>query len=165
MEIETKRLILRPLQLADATEFFRTVGDNAVMKYWHPGADKSIQATIQRIAQIQEHWRIHHFGDWGIIDKHNKQLIGFSGLHYIEDMPEVNIGYALERSKWGQGLGFEVCQTVLEFGLNQLQLFPIVAVISPQNQASIHLMKKCSLVFWKNYTWSGQERVVYKTLD
>lgn len=165
MKIKTERLILRPLKHSDATEFIRIVGDDEVMKYWYPGPDKTIQETTQRITHIQEHWKTHHFGDWGVIEKQNNRLIGFSGLHYIAGMSEVNIGYAFERLKWRQGFGFETCKAVLDFGLSQLQLFPIVAVISPQNDASIHLMKKCGLEFWKNVNWSEQERVAYKTSE
>ena len=162
MEIETTRLSLRRLQASDVSELFRRVGDLDVMRDWVPGLDQSIEETAQRIADIEAHWHKHGFGDWGVIEKLSGQLIGFSGLHYIADMPEVNIGYAVEKVRWRQGFGFETCQAVLDFGFQTLALHQIVAVIAPVNQASIHLAEKCGLSFWKAFLWAGQKRVVYR---
>ena len=162
MQIETKRLIIRCLTVEDASEFFRTVGDPDVMKYWLGGPDKSIETTEQRIVEIENHWKTHGFGDWGIVEKKNGRIIGFSGLHYIADMAEVNIGYAFEKPKWRQGFGFEACRAILDFGFQELSLPVIVAVIWPENIASIKLAEKLGLHFWKAFVWQGGERVAYR---
>lgn len=160
--LETKRLLLRRLTTMDASDLFQTVGDPLVMKYWLGGADTSIQATERRIAQIEAHWHRHRFGDWGVVDKKSGKLVGFSGLHYIADMAEVNIGNAFARATWRQGFGFEAGQAVLEFGFQELNLSSIVAVIWPENLTSINLAKKLGLKFWKAFMWQGRERVAYK---
>lgn len=162
MPIETDRLIFRRLQVGDAAELYRTVGDPAVMRFWAPGPDGTIQATEQRILEIETHWKVHGFGDWGIIEKSSGRLIGFSGLHFIADMEEVNIGYAFEKSRWHQGLGFEACRAILSFGFTELGLSQVVAVIHPDNRASNQLAQKCGLHFWKAFEWSGRNRVVYE---
>jgi [ribosomal protein S5]-alanine N-acetyltransferase len=162
MQIETKRLILRRLIVADAPALFRTVGDPDVMQYWAGGADATIRATAQRIAEIAHHWKTHGFGDWGVVEKKSGSLIGLSGLHYIADMADVNIGYAFERTKWRQGFGFETCQAVLDFGFQELGLETIVAVIWPDNRASITFAEKLGLRFWKAFTWQGGKRVAYR---
>ena len=162
MHIETSRLLLRRLVSSDAQEFFRTVGDPDVMRYWAPGPDKSVQHTEHRISEIENHWKAHGFGDWGVVEKGSGSLIGFSGLHYIANMDKVNIGYAFEKSQWRKGFGYETCPIVLSYGFQTLALPEIVAVISPENQASIRLAEKCGLHFWKAFSWSGRERVAYK---
>jgi [ribosomal protein S5]-alanine N-acetyltransferase len=162
MQIETTRLLLRRLTVADAPELFRTVGDANVMRYWAGGADKNIRSTEQRIAGIETHWKTHGFGDWGIVEKKSGRLRGFSGLYYIADMAEVNIGYAFEKSRWQQGYGFETCRAVLDFGFQELGLNTIVAVIWPDNIASIKLAEKLGLRFWKEFIWQGGERVAYR---
>lgn len=164
MRIETKRLVLQRLTVADARELFKTVGNPDVMKYWAGGPDRNIRATIQRISAIEEHWQVHGFGDWGVIETNGGRLIGFSGLHYIADMTEVNIGYAFEPSKWGQGFGYETCRTILDHGFEQLRLKTIVAVIWQDNIASIRLAEKLGLHFWKEFVWQGGKRVAYRTL-
>jgi ribosomal-protein-alanine N-acetyltransferase len=162
MHIETQRLRLRRLTVADAPELFRTVGDPDVMKYWVGGPDKSIRATEQRIVEMEKHWNTHGFGEWGLVEKKSGQLIGFSGLHYIADVTEVNIGYAFETSRWRQGFGFETCRAILDFGFQKLGLPFVVAVIWPENIASIKLAEKLGLHFWKAFVWQEGERVAYR---
>jgi RimJ/RimL family protein N-acetyltransferase len=162
MQIETRRLTLQRLQIADAPELFRTVGDPDVMAYWWGGADKSTHSTERRIVEIETHWRVHGFGDWGAVEKQSGRLIGLCGLHYLSGMAEVNIGYAFEKSRWRQGFGFEACRAALDFGFQRLGLDTIVAVIWPDNRASIKLAEKLGLEFWKAFTWQGGERVVYR---
>jgi RimJ/RimL family protein N-acetyltransferase len=94
MQVETQRLVLRRLQITDAPELFRAVGDPDVMAYWWGGADKSIGSTERRIVEIETHWMVHGFGDWGVVEKKSGRLIGLCGLHYLAGMAEVNIGYA-----------------------------------------------------------------------
>ncbi len=150
------------MSIADAPELFRTVGDPNVMKFWASGPDKNPSSTEQRIAAMASHWQIHGFGDWGVVEKASGKLIGFCGLHYITDMVEVNIGYAIERTRWHQGFGLEASKAVLDFGFQELRLKVIVAVIRPNNRASIRLVEKLGLGFWKAFIWQGEDRVAYR---
>ena len=162
--IYTERAILRPLTLAEAPEppeLFRTVGDAEVMKYWLGGPDKSLEQTGARIVKINSHWKKHGFGDWGIELKKSGELIGFCGLHYIEGMVEVNIGYVLEKEQWRQGYGYEVSRTVLDYGFGKLGLSEIVAIIWPENTASIRLAEKLGMKFWQKFIWKGGDRAAY----
>jgi len=131
------------------------------MRYWAPGPDRDVQQTRERIEEIDGHWQAYGFGDWAVVGKPDRRVIGFSGLHHIAHMAEVNIGYALEPAQWRQGLGYEVCRFVLGHGFERLGLPEIVAVIDPRNVASIKLMEKCGLAFQKRLVWLGRERVVY----
>ena len=131
--LRTERLLLRRLTVHDAAALFRVTGDPDVMRYWAPGPDEDVAAVKRRIVDIEDHWRAHGFGGWSVVERETGELIGFSGLHYIADMPEVNVGYALRRDRWGRGYGSEVCRAVLRHGFTQLALPEIVAVIAPQN--------------------------------
>ena len=159
--METERLIFKKLAPNDTVSLFKVFGDYEVMKYWVGGPDKDSSFTKQRIVDTEIHWKDHGFGDWGILSKTDLKIIGFGGLHYISNMEEVNIGYAFKRSFWVIGLAFEACKAILRFGLQTLIFPKIVAVIWPDNLASINLMKKCGLNFWKKTIWSGSDRVVY----
>ena len=166
--LETARLVLERLRPDDATALFRTVGDGDVMRYWAPGPDAGIEATAERIATIERHWTTHGFGDWGVFERTARTertagaLVGFAGLHYIANMPELNVGYAFERTRWGHGYATEACRAVLAYGFDHLALPEIVAVIAPQNGASIRVAEKCGLAFWKRFDWLGRDRVAYR---
>jgi len=160
--LETERVRLVQLKSENSYDLFRTFSDPDVMRYWIGGPDKHLEDTLKRITEIKKHWIQHGFGDWGIVDKNNSQFLGFGGLHYINGMEEVNLGYALEKTRWRKGYGFEVCQAILQYGFQQLRLSEIVAVIWPDNKASIKLVEKCGLKYWKKTIWSGSDRIVYK---
>jgi [ribosomal protein S5]-alanine N-acetyltransferase len=162
LEVDTKRLLLRGIPERESRVFHEIVGDPTVMAHWHPGADPDVAATRDRILAIQRHWREHGFGDWGVEENASGYLIGFSGLHYIDGMREVNLGYAFRRDAWRRGFGTEVCRKVLDVGLNTLGLGEIVAVISPANIASMRLAEKVGMAYWKKTTWSGLPRIVYR---
>ena len=161
-QLETDRVLLRRLTPGDAGALFRTTGDPAVMRYWYPGPDCDIRQTLERIAQIDDHWRDHGFGDWAVESKPDGRVIGFVGLHHISGMADVNIGYALEQASWRRGLGHEVCRLALAHGIDELGLSQIVAVIDPRNAASIGLAEKCGFTSWKQIRWMGQKRVAYR---
>ena len=146
----------------DAPALFQVTGDPEVMRYWAPGPDMDVAAAARRIAAIEAHWRSHGFGDLAVVERHTGELIGFSGLHFIPDMEEVNVGYALRRDRWRLGYGQEVCRAALALGFRGLGLEVLVAVIAPQNRASIALAERCGLAFWKAITWQGRDRVVYR---
>ena len=160
--LQTERLTLRRLSSADASALFLTTGDTEVMRYWTPGPDATVADAKRRIAEIERHWQTHGFGDWGIEERTTGELIGFSGLHYIAGMPEVNVGYVLRRDRWGQGFGTEVCRAVLEVGFATLGLAESVAVIALENAASRRLAERCGLSYWKAMDWLGRPRVVHR---
>jgi len=159
--LETERTVLRRLTSDDASALFRSVGDPAVMRYWYPGPDPDVAGAARRIAEIDDHWQAHGFGDWGVVSKLEGELIGFAGLHRIADMGEVNIGFVLQRDRWRKGLGFEIAEAVLTYGFQQLRLPEVVAVVDPRNTASVRLACKCGLTPRQRFMWMGRERQAY----
>ena len=159
--LETERTTLRRLTSDDAPALYRSVGDTAVMRYWYPGPDQDVAGTAQRIAEIDDHWQAHGFGDWGVISKSDGELIGFAGLHHIADMSAVNIGYVLARDRWRQGLGYEIAASVLGYGFRHLRLPEVVAVVDPDNTASVRLACKCGLALRQRFVWMGRQRLTY----
>ena len=164
MQIETERLILRRLNDADAPALFQTVGDPEVMRYWRV-TDKTEDDALNRIQKMEKHWEMHGFGDLAVVEKETDELIGFCGVHHIDFMAEVNIGYAFKKVKWRQGFGYESGKAALAFGFHDMELDFITAVIEKPNIASRNLAQKLSLTFWKEFSNEGRDLIAYgKTL-
>jgi RimJ/RimL family protein N-acetyltransferase len=157
--IETKQLLLRPLELSDAEALYKIYCDPEAILYWGT-PDRSLDESKQRIQRFNEDWS-NGFGDWALVDKVSKKFVGFCGLHYISGMPEVNLGYLVDRNHWGKGFGTEASKASLDFGFQNCKMDQIVATTAPKNIASLKVLEKCGLSFWKKIERNNRERVVY----
>jgi len=107
------------------------------------------------------HWQKHGVSHWVVVEESTQQVIGICGLHFIEKMTEVNLGYVLQRSSHKRGYAIEASRAALEYGLNTMGLGRIVAVIDPANTASRRVAERLEMTQWKETTWMGQTRVIY----
>ncbi len=119
LEIETKRLLMRPLKTNDIDDIYRIYNDPEVMKYRvfnQPATREETQVMLETYCQ---HWKKYGFGRLAIIYKKSQRLIGHCGLEVFENTSQINIennqdskndieiNYLIERDYWGMGLGSE----------------------------------------------------------
>jgi RimJ/RimL family protein N-acetyltransferase len=62
---------------------------------------------------------------------------------------EVEIGWRLDPSLWGQGLATEGARAALEAGLGELALDRVISVIHRDNVASQRVAEKIGLRVWQ----------------
>ena len=146
--IETNRLILRKLTLADAEDMFEYASDPEVPKYSAWSVHKSIDDTKNFLEIIMEEYNNHAVSSWGIIHKADQKLIGTCGFSkWIIDDDRAEIGYALSRKYWRQGYMTEAVRTVIDFGFGTMLLNRIEARCKTQNIASAKVMEKVGMKF------------------
>ena len=68
---------------------------------------------------------------------------------------QAEIGYALARSSWGQGVMREVLPVIITFGFERLKLQQIKARTAPQNLRSIKLLEYLGFVCTEGVPGSG----------
>lgn len=107
------------------------------------------------------HWNKYKFGDFIILHKITKEIIGFGGLHYKIEGGNVNISYIINSSHWKKGYGTEACQELLKYGFEYLKLDQIAGEIDPNNEASINLIKKCGFEYNRVFNYKGIKRLEY----
>ena len=63
-------------------------------------------------------------GLWATVLKENNRFIGRCGLlpWTIDETHEVEVAYLIDKAFWGQGLGTEAAQAVLDYGFSKLHL-------------------------------------------
>ena len=91
-------------------------------------------------------------------------MIGYCGLTRFDDIdgqPEIEIGYRLARAFWGRGLATEAVQAVRDYAFEILGLPRLVAIIDPQNTASIHVAQKVGLRYEKDVIFRGNLQKLY----
>jgi RimJ/RimL family protein N-acetyltransferase len=145
--LETSRLILKPATIEDADNLFQLNSDPEVMRYT---GDKKFHSTLEAQKIINEnlipqfnHYKMGRF----MIFLKDGTFIGWCGLKYFLETDEVDLGYRLKRSYWGQGFATEASKACLEYGFKVLRINRIIAKAMPENIGSIKVMQKLGMTF------------------
>jgi RimJ/RimL family protein N-acetyltransferase len=160
--LETQRLFLRHFMVEDAPFILDLLNDPGFIENI---ADRGVRTIADAEGYILNgpatSYAKHGFGLYAVVLKATAQPIGMCGLIKRDTWDEVDIGYALLARYAGQGYATEAARATLSYGLGTLGLKRVVAVISPNNQASAHVLEKIGMAFERLIPWvaSGNEEV------
>jgi RimJ/RimL family protein N-acetyltransferase len=137
--------------------------DAAVMA--HLGGVRDEVQTAAYLARNLQHWTDYGFGLWILRELGGGEPVGRAVLRHllVEGVDEVEVGYAFYQAFWGRGLATEVATACLELGRRELHLATIVAVTSPGNLASQHVLQKVGLVYERDFTHEGARSSLFRT--
>jgi ribosomal-protein-alanine N-acetyltransferase len=163
LELETPRLHLRPFCLGDLDRLTEIHGDPLVMRYIG-GRTRDRAETLSRLEVNLDVWRRNGFGMYAVFEKASGTMIGRCGLAFLDQTPEIEVGYMLARDSWGKGYATEAARVSLRFGFEVHGFDRIVAVAHPENGASRHVIEKLGMRFEK-YAYYYDCEVVYYALS
>lgn len=155
---ETERLLLRHFHIVDADAMNRVFGDPEVGRYCG-GVKSPEQVRKWLLGCLQDYHELWGFGLWAIVEKAGRRVIGFCGFSRFADVDgqsESEIGYRLARNHWGRGLATEAAIAVRDYGFNTLCFSRIIAIIDPQNSASIRVALKLGMRHEKAADFQGK---------
>lgn len=158
-EIETPRLRLRQFTLNDLDDLSRLYSNPDLMRYIGKGI-KTKNETETALSSILRHYQ-HGFGMWAVISKDNDKLIGRCGLCFLDNTPEVELGYLLDQPYWRKGLATEASHASLKYGFEVVKLDRIVAIAQPKNLASRRVMEKVGMKYEKAAYFYNKDVVYY----
>ncbi|CAN5540327.1 hypothetical protein BH10CHL1_BH10CHL1_18550 [soil metagenome] len=139
--IETARLTLRALSVADASALYPVFQDQAAMRYWHTLPHSEVSETAVELADM-----INHHGYWWAICLNGAQqasaqpAIGFVGYHHTTGRS--GFGYMLHPTYWRQGYATEAVRAALNYGFTLLAIERVELWIHERNLASRRLAEK-----------------------
>ena len=148
--LETPRLLLGEFTEADAPLIFMLNADPEVVKYIHEPVLEDEAAALDVIRNIILPQYLLKLGRWAVFIKATHQFIGWCGLKYRPELDEIDLGYRLIKSAWGQGFATEAAKACLNYGLNTLQLNKIIGRAHVDNTASIQVLEKIGMQFLKS---------------
>ena len=161
MILETERLILDTWQSTDWTAFRPIATDVEVMRYITggvPWSDEQIRSFVDRQIEL---YRTQGFCRWKLLEKPDRNLIGFCGVGFWHDTKEPEIGWWLARPCWGRGLATEAAVPALRYAFERVRLSRIVSIAMPENIASTRIMQKLGLEFDSEFENEGVRLVKY----
>lgn len=151
------RLMLRPYFLEDLNPLVKIQAEDDLLRYF-PRTTPPPRDTVARDINFQiEHWTRFGYGRWVIGLPPDGRLVGWCGLQYLPDTDEIEIGYLLAKPFWGQGLTTEAAVAAQRWGFEHLDLQELVAIIHPENRASIRVAEKLGMTQTQRTTYFGME--------
>ena len=156
---ETKRLILRELMPSDAESFYDLNADPAVLRYTGDQAFASIEEAKTFLLNYED-YRKNGFGRWAVMHKDKDMFIGWCGLKLNEEK-QIDLGFRFFQRFWGNGFATEAAMASLAFGFNSLDLDEIVGRASIDNLASIRVLEKIGMHYWKTESCEGIHNARY----
>ena len=145
MILETDRLVLSTWQSSDWLALRPIATDVEVMRYISggvPWTDERIQLFVNRQVEL---FVERGFCRWKLLLKPTQEMIGFCGVGYWREGPELEIGWWLARAYWGRGLASEAARLALQDAFERAGLHRIISIARPENAASLRIMEKLGL--------------------
>jgi len=137
--------------LDDLDSLFALYCDPDVSKYI-PDAPRNYEETREELVwHMNGHPKHPELGLWATIHKETGKFIGRCGLlpWTIDGQNEVEVAYLISKAYWGQGLGTEAAQAILDYGFEKLNLSRLICLIDKENLASIKVAEKIGMTFEK----------------
>jgi ribosomal-protein-alanine N-acetyltransferase len=157
--LETERLVLREvveddaafmLELLNSPGFLENIGDRGVRD------EDQARAFIEQ--RMRASYRDNGFGLWAAVQKSDNTPVGLAGLVKREGLETPDVGYAFLQIVWGRGYAQEAAAAVLAHARGPLGIPKLAAITSPENFASMAVLRKIGFTFHGMIELPGIER-------
>lgn len=143
---ETPKLMLREVVATDAAFVHALLTDPDFLRHiGHRGVDTLADAERTIETKYRASYVEHGFGMWVIEGKAEGVPLGLAGLVRREGLDHVDIGYAMLPAGRGKGYASEATRAVMGWAAAK-GIAPVVAIVNPDNGASIAVLEKLGLV-------------------
>jgi RimJ/RimL family protein N-acetyltransferase len=146
--LETVRLSIRRFTEGDALFVLRLLNEPSFILNIGDRGVRTMEDARGYIAQgpIESYARFG-FGLYLVELKALRIPIGICGILKRDELPEPDLGFAFLPAYWSQGFGFESAAAVRDYARATLGLPRLLAIVSPENAASIRLLEKLGFSF------------------
>ena len=159
--LETERLLLRGWRADDVEDFARIHADAETMRFIGDGHTHTREEAWRTLAQLCGHWVLRGYGLWAAEEKVSGSLIGRIGLYRPDGWPGLEIGWLLDRSRWGEGLATEGARTALDWAFDHLDADQVISLINRGNDASVAVAERLGATYRHDVDVGGIEAMLY----
>jgi RimJ/RimL family protein N-acetyltransferase len=158
--IDTGRLVLRRFYESDLEAFFQLCSRPEVIRYAQSTPVASLEEArgLMKSAPFRD-YATYGYGRFACVWKATGAVIGFSGLKYVPEISDTELGYRFFPEYWGMGLATEAGRASIEFARSDLGLTRLVALVHPANVASARVLTKLGFSIEKQLRYSGLQDV------
>ena len=146
--LETKRCIVRELELSDMDDLFSMYAEPGMTDYMEGLYEYEEELEYQK-AYIENMYRFYGYGMWLVFEKKTGTLIGRAGVEHREELNgDMELGYAIRTSFQHQGYAYEVCQAIVQYAGEELQAHLLHCLIEKGNVISEKLAVKLGFSYY-----------------
>ncbi len=141
--ITLQECVLRPFSGDDAGLLHKIYLEDGVMRYFPNPNPPTFEKVQKFISLQQEHWDQYGYGNWAIEIQGQPGLIGWAGLQFLPELNAIEVGYLIGKAFWRHGYATAAARASTAFGFERLGLEHLIALIHPENIASLKVAQKC----------------------
>lgn len=147
MKITTERLVIRPFIEADKEVLIKIISNPDVMRFSLKGPITREEAEEQLRDKKVSFYKKKDYGMMALTRKEDNVLIGYAGLikQEIDGEQKTEISYSLHPDYWKQGFAIEAASAIVDYAFKILKLKELIAIINPDNAASIKLVEQLGM--------------------
>jgi ribosomal-protein-alanine N-acetyltransferase len=154
--IDTGRLILRRFKAEDLQAFYQLGSRPEVIRYAQSTPLASLEAAREFMNAAPFHdYAAYGYGRFACVWKETGAVIGFSGVKYVPEIGDTELGYRFFPEFWGIGLATEAGRASIDFARDDLGLKRLVAMVHPANTASARVLEKLGFSIERQLRYSG----------
>ncbi|AIO18465.1 Putative ribosomal N-acetyltransferase YdaF [Candidatus Izimaplasma bacterium HR1] len=156
LQLETKRLIIRPTVKEDNRRIHEMLSDEETMKFFVEGtySEEKVSEFVNRNQK-----ETHHFT---IFLKSSNRIVGKISYNpwFMKDTKE--IGWIFFRTASGNGYCTEASKAIIEYAFEVEKIHRLIATCQPENKASIRVCEKLGMrleghfkdcIYYKDDIW------------
>jgi ribosomal-protein-alanine N-acetyltransferase len=148
-EIDTARLRLRPLTPSDLDALHHLLMQPGVRRYLLDDELIARERTQSFIDASVASFEANGYGLWGATATGGDALIGFCGFWNFHEPPRLELLYGIGDDYCGKGLATEMAIAMIRYGFETLGFNRIEASTDAPNAASVAVMERAGMAFWK----------------
>jgi len=157
-QLETKRLILRPLTPSDfeAVHSWSSNPENTRFMKWGPNTEEQTQAFLSNAKPGE---------DFAVVLKDSNKVIGSCDIYPNPSNDTGEIGWILHMDYWKRGYGTELGGELIRYGFEDLKLHRIFAECAAVNYGSYRVMERNAMRREATYVKAFWARVDHEWID
>ncbi len=158
MLLETDRLLLRRVTVDDVDELLEIHADPDIVRFM--GVWDRPRA-MEWLTEVDENWDERGYGRVAITDRASGRLLGRTGLMYLSQFAETELGWTLRREAWGHGYATEAARACAHWAFGHLEISYLTSLIEPGNERSMRVAGRLGMTALRNDVFHDRPMVVH----
>jgi ribosomal-protein-alanine N-acetyltransferase len=147
--------------VADVDDLHRLFTQPEVRKYLWDDEIIPRERTASIVERSLGSFGTHGSGLWAVSFVDSQALVGFCGFLQVHEPPQLQLLYGMAPEHWNRGLATEAAIAMIRHGFEVLGFDRIDASTDAPNTASIRVMERAGMRFWKREMTNGLDTIYY----